>query len=668
MMAVKVWACVVAMCLVGGAQAAEYYVKDLTTDWTKPSSFTMDAAGTIDATVVPGAAADGVDIVFIPSNATATVDAASSLAVINRLARIRPMNKQATLVFSVPTDTTWTNDCPVHWDGVNNRTGSARYGMLRKQGQGTLELSGKRLSSNTVGSYDVSYDTEIFIDGGKLVMPQSPTSGGIIYCLGFNLVGEDTTLVVSRGRHLYSMLISGVASSLVTNAVANAQDVLYVLGDGGKKAVFNGRIQGAIALHVAANLTLTNPENTFTALDVFNRTTAGSDAGVVTASSFGLKGGPSALGVCGTMDFGYDSAGSKLVYAGTADETTDKTFTYYAATKGTPLGVPHTLDAGTHGGLTFTGAFRHGEGNKGRDLGNKHIILGGNNENPCVIRGSVSDKTAEDGSDYCLNFEKTGTGIWRFADSLGDNLDRFFTGALTVREGTLQFDSLARQYDLCSVGLSTNRFLPHVSSAPMTAEERTAYGVDWAFGLGSGTAATEGTLEYTGTADINAWSRPIGILGNARIKNDTEAQVRYLGLASEAVSASTLTLDGSGTASNEFSDVIDTAAAPISVVKKGAGKWVLGGDLAFHGKLDVQAGELVVRKYARKYTWYRLNCKSKLDPLPGQNQDKIFNIFRFGLYDAEGVWRCNGLTENANFASLQPGQVAIETTRKRQIF
>ena len=84
-----------------GATAADFYAKDNISDWTKAENFTMDEAGTIDATVVPGASADDADEVIVTGAKTVTIGDTASLARVNNLARIRP-DLDAKIVFNIP--------------------------------------------------------------------------------------------------------------------------------------------------------------------------------------------------------------------------------------------------------------------------------------------------------------------------------------------------------------------------------------------------------------------------------------------------------------------------------------------------------------------------------------------------------------------------------------
>ena len=138
-------------------------------------------------------------------------------------------------------------------------------------------------------------------------------------------------------------------------------------------------------------------------------------------------------------------SGGRFVYIGDEDDVTDRGVWLAAPKEG-----PSILDAGHHGGITFTGPFSMVTGSPQYE-GMALLCLAGSNEVPCVMSGSIKQYSTND-----FFLVKVGSGTWRLADTTDSNKSRTFGTTITLKEGTLQFDSLvdARQY--CSLGMSTN--------------------------------------------------------------------------------------------------------------------------------------------------------------------------------------------------------------------
>lgn len=650
--------------------AAQYYAKDGISDWTTKDSFTLDAEGTLPSDKVPGAEAEGVDEVFVKNKTTVTVGDKASLDAINRLARIRPIDQQAQLVFIVPEGETWTNRCPVNYDGAT-RTSYMHYGNLIKRGAGTLELYAPAKYMNGT-AYLCDYCTMLVAEEGGLILPQTDGtgdySGKTFYCYGF-AVSNNATMHPCAGMTTQGTALFGEERATITNQNDAAAKLTLSGRTAGGKAVtqvYAGIIGGNIEFGVGARLWLTGTNSTLSgSMRAFNNGETGSAGnGIIGVRKFGMKADPtSSFGLKGYimsghyLNSGYSGGGIRcLREADDPEETTDKNLTFYSNLDGANL-----VDAGDNGGVTFIGDWIRSDPAQAywptRQMGSIH--LWGENENPCVIKGAVKI-TTYDNVRYPFHFVKEGGGVWRLADQTGVtmvNKDRDGVGAVTIKDGTLQVESIGRKYDRCALG--TGRETTEAYQGEWDESKR----VDWQFALGGET--TEGTLEYVGTEAVNAYSRPLVFRGDARLRNSSAAQVRYLALPAEGSAAKTVTLDGTNTLENELSDIIDTAAAPVSVVKEGAGKWVLGGNLQFHGPITVKDGELVIRTYPKKYSWYKWIVKQSYTNEQQKTGGDILGTRCFAIYDKDNIRQNGDLTVVTNgFASLQPGQATCETTHK----
>ena len=107
---------VAALTVALSARAAEFYAKNGISDWSVASNFTTDSAGTTDATTAPGESA-GQDTVCILTGYTVNIASTAARDRVNRLKRIRPFGTTSKIIFTVPANETWTNSCPINYNG-----------------------------------------------------------------------------------------------------------------------------------------------------------------------------------------------------------------------------------------------------------------------------------------------------------------------------------------------------------------------------------------------------------------------------------------------------------------------------------------------------------------------------------------------------------------------
>lgn len=632
----------------------DYYMRGGCSSWNSASCFTMDPEGLVPAPNPPGAQ----DVVFVLDETTVYVSDKTSLAVVNSLSRIRPAGPSAVIEYVVPAGETWTNDCPINYEG-ETRTTYRGYGKLVKRGAGTLELT-SATSRFYNSSYDTDYDTTIDVEEGVLKLPQTAIDNKYyLYCNEI-IVGKEGELWPCQGRYTYPCLVSG--SGMITHSDSC---VVFVLGDSDylpqsvvipKSREFSGSIGGKVCMQVGSRLMLTGTTST-TKSTVYPVNNAGALApgnGTLGVKLFGMAGEPSSLGVNKIVTCGDDVGPGGFLYLGDG-ETTDKDFRFYWWETN-----PNFIDAGLKGGIVFTGNWMYPDYNasKTHTYGMQLLqLMGSNVVDACCMRGGVIANV-----ESFFHVVKDGPGIWSFEDSTAvpANFDRLGLGSFSVREGTLRYSSLAPRYELSSLGTSSNRMEAVAGKMSQLSE------TPWFVALGDG--GKEGALEYTGTNAVSAETRPIVFKGNARLRNSGTKKVRYLALPSESAGALTLSLDGDNDDENEISDLTDTELKPMSVVKEGTGKWVIGGDLTFHGTIDVKGGELVIRKYPAKYSWYKWVIKESAVTAAAPEPDYWAQCNIFALYDKTMTRINGGLSFVANAMDLAPGQAAFGTTRRCEEF
>jgi autotransporter-associated beta strand protein len=388
---------------------------------------------------------------------------------------------------------------------------------------------------------------------------------------------------------------------------------------------FAGVIGGNIRWYSRGRIDLTGTNSTFQGnFAIHSQGNAVPGGGVTGVKKIGMVGQPSSAGTADGIHI--REAGGTFRYLGDG-ETTGKSFNFY------PSANRAVIDGGLRGGVTFNGGWTTSGGRLVR------LALTGTNEAPCVFGGPYSEHS-QSGTNYSTYITKEGPGTWVFKH----HANRANRGVVDVREGTLQFESIAEAGQVCALGRSDLLFADVINSVT------NGLAVPYAFSLGS--AATTGTLEYTGTNAGVCATRALVLRGDGRLKADG-APLSFLGgVEALAAGATTLYLDGSAT--NALGAVAD-GAGTVGVVKEGSGTWTLTASNTFSGPLEMKAGRLIIDK--RGYTWYRFNMTQR-NYGSTEGTDTNIELSELALLGADGT-RCNpNLVERGtnNAAALNPGE------------
>ena len=589
----------------------------------------------------------GSDTVSLPSGKV-NLDASSSteLSAANAIGRIIPAS-DSVLDVNVP-----SGEATASFAFTQDAYNGGAAGLLCKTGAGSLTLASKQAAYVT-NSVNFDYYANIEVREGSLKLPQNVTPGSSYY-LGVLSVSNNAsffTLSTPSTTLTYTHVTGLCGEGMITNSA----DATYSTGqvfqpNGTARTEFSGRICSPVRWsgRGSVNLTGTNSTMTSTFYQAANKGKGevGISAGIM---SFGrADGSPSSVGVADSV--ASRDEGGAFVYLGKG-ETTDKSLTV-----NTSIGNPYPtyLSGGEHGGLVWTGIWMPNASRQMQQL----VICGDGGTN--IMRGAIQ-RRSYDGTNYTFYIRKKGKGTWRIEDG-SKGLDVYYQmhGGWAIEDGTLQFTSISETNFISSLGVGLDLF-KDVGGHKLEAN-RVSYG----FALGGD--GTEGTLEYVGTADDICTERPIWLYGDGAFKNNGTAKIRFRGVSSvtpeETPSARPVkfTLKGEGSGENEILDVTDSAARPVSVVKEGSGKWILGGEQSFRGTLDVKEGTLILRR-PEKYTWHRWTITSKEGTAGAANN--YFQMQEFALFGAESHKRQNyGLAYNASYAALAPGQVAYGTDKK----
>lgn len=557
--------------------------------WTDPDNY--DPAGEPE---------EG-DNLIIPDNVTVKLVStdAASWEIANRFNYIKPQTATSFFEVDVPSGEA-SLKCGVSYnasDWLSNDKGG-----LVKKGGGTLQL---------MKTAQRAYYTSITVDEGVLRAPSNIENYSSIQYDKLH-VAANAVFFIPRGQtdagHPIFTFRGLSGSGTVTNDSSYVWGEDVVLNAGTSE--FSGRIGGRIRLYAGANLTLLATDNTMTGqyFRAYNNAGKGVVGPKTSFVKMGMLGEPSSLGASpiayGGRDAG-DEASGYLLYLGTG-ETSDKPITLM----GTTL-YPSYFDAGAHGGLNLTGKI----GLSSSPLQNYTFVLTGSNSTECAIYGNIADSGA-----YAItNIVKRGVGAWRFADAA-----RSWSGALTVEEGTLRYDSLAPVGTACALGTAAN-----AEPYPVLLKG--------------------GVFEYTGATRLDAAGRTVAVSGRAAMRNASGRAFRLDGVTS-AADGSTLVLDGAAGVTNTLSGV----TGGLSLCKTGEGAWLLDGEQSFTGDLTVSNGTLLVTR--PKYEYYRLWFRHTV------SNQTYFYVNEIGLYDKLGA-RQNGMMsfnmDKNSATALGPGEACI---------
>ena len=617
------------------------YINNAVSDWTRADSYS-------DTSFVPGVN----DVVVIPADTTVTLDAskdAASLALVNSLERI---------VTATPTSRIEINVDEGDEKEVAKSISGYKYSDAGSSGmdytRGPIVKIGKgRLILSSADYFDVKglvpwhyvvydYYTQIIVSGGTLrLLPTYAREGFPDHnnaATGRVTVEEGATLELPYVRSDYGGTVQFKAlsgSGTVINPDGRSGVTVDFTGSrsNGDAATFEGILKGSV--YVMLNQSASYDSQVLTGASEFSTQVIVGKGQRTGIGSFGNGGSSSPLGTYELVSFDKDSG--ILEYVGEG-ETSSRPF-LFSATDVTTSCHPTVIDAGANGGVTFTGQWqRHYQGNSGQS-----VVLTGSNTAECVLANNLNDNANTDdatGRGHTLYLRKEGTGVWRMKDT-GANRQNFTSG-ISVDEGTLRYESIDQVGKACSLGLAT-----HLTDGAIGTDDASAHGVDYAIRLGAetylGQKKTESAcLEYVGSQNGASTDRKIALAGTGCLRVTGTGTVKLGPVCGLGSGKKTLVLDGSNTGRNAVIDVTDGAdGGVVSMVKRGSGKWYLGGQQSFSGELSIEGGELVANKSAN-YSWYRWVLTEL------RSGGGWVSVQEFALFDDNGKRQNKGLTYNAS--------------------
>ena len=613
------------------------YVKDGSTfdNWADPANWINGA--------VPGEN----DIVVVSNKCTVTLKSsdAASVAIVSGLQSIRPLHNQCKIVFDVADGEEITVGAAIY-----NPEGSINgfWGEVQKTGAGTLVLASFDRHRSASALYDYKVGTIKILEGTVKFPQNSPKRewqfGNIHVEAGAKAVLPKFDTSADGSTMFYTVNGTLTGGGTVEDLNPGTRQLRVA-----KKCEFAGRITGLTQLFIQGQVDFTGVESTMSSEPTV-WSLADSTPGVIGVKKFGMKAdGASSIGSADSFAVGFRGGGYK--YLGAGGETTDKELLVASDANVYPV----TMDGGSTGGITFTGKWAM----KGDYDRMETLHLKGENPVPCVLANDIAD-WEKNSNHYAFQIVKFGSGVWRFADSP----TRTWSGTLNVREGTVQFDSIAEAGERSALGLATTLTKPYIGVYDENKKE------DYAISLGGVNEAgvkSAGTLEYVGSGRVSSSTRPIVLDGlGGTIKGATSGELALSGVSASGTGAMTLNLDAAEGAVN-YLENLDEKEAALSLVKTGAGTWVLQGRQIVSGGITVSGGNLLVRQPPAEYEYYRLTVKSVA------GGGKYLNAVELALYDETGTQRFyspkavepdprsqnNWVWCNGDYRSLKPGEVSF---------
>lgn len=583
-------------------------------DWSNPQNFR-------DTSFAPGAD----DVVAIDEGCPAEIDASSaSWERLNALRQVYPNGKDAQLIVTVPEGDPAVIDCPVTERDVSI-VGSIRgaNGWLVKKGAGTLELgaTGKCLDSTSSHAF-----TSLRVLEGVLMMPQ--------HCgnLNFSYLNLD----IAEGATLYTVAQNGAAAVVGSWAYTTVYGTITGKGiltnqgqnmpfrpiKTGAKLVFEGRISGGVYLMVGSGVVLDLPNETsdYTSTSGI-QIEQNATLGLAKIGRYPSSGEPTESSSGKNPKFEVYSNG-RILYTGSGENNAFKSCIVRSS--------PAFLDAGANGGLDVDGSDWSGYyGSKTVASLMQQLVLDGSNTAVSVfhpyIRYWHDEIPLEDPADRtnCTFYiSKRGTGTWW----LKENRYSEWRGGTGVDNGTVQFDTLEELGKRCSFGMGTELYDDY--SGP----KDPAHKVDYAIRLGDG--KTTGTIEHIGDNFISVTTRTVVVRGSGRILNSSTRRTRIANVSGIGTGENELILDGERTLQDTVENVRN-GTGKLSVVKRGNGNWILGGEQTFEGDLKVEGGTLTVTD-SKRYNWFKWTSRKIAAIDAGDAHNYALQAAQFALYDKDG--------------------------------
>ena len=600
-------------------------------DWTSGEFYSGGNAPTGSSTdIISTSVSHGLDI---------TIDGASTdfPAITNFLSSISSFQYgAATIRINVPEGQTMTLTRPFY-SSVNVEK---EIGIVYKTGAGELVLDSCRLlNPGSTSAWDHQGDWRV-MEGTLRIQPHAPNDTGYWWMMDYNYVAAGAKIVVpATGESGAWQILEVEGAGLVTNESTTVSRIYKNESRRKDLSSFSGVIGANIQFY--ARSCAMDLQGTANRAVITTGTTNGKDySGTLYLRKLG-----NVADAESSMGPGSAELPQRFVYTGLGETCNRNPNVHYLDTL---------VSGGTNGNLRLTGAIASHWSTERR---HNAIVFAGDNLHPCWFESAINRWSTDSETRFWdVYIEKTGKGQW--------NLEhKYSTTAATVaiKDGVLGCGLLGRRGEVSSIGTSTNC---HACAA----QYDDSNAVDYAIMLGdAANACATGLLENTSADAMMMVDRPIALAGCGGFRqNANEGMVKYADVTGLGPGAKTLVLDGTSPKTNQVYDVADGDGV-VSVLKRGPGTWLLGGDLTFSGDLTVEGGMLIVKRFPEdKYGYYRLSVCEVAD----YNTDYYATSWSEALVDLVqvGLWAADTTRQNMNLrlvrqGELRPGTVAMAWNR-----
>ncbi|MBB5035635.1 autotransporter-associated beta strand repeat-containing protein [Prosthecobacter vanneervenii] len=538
-------------------------------DFGGATSVTIDGAATwvlTGANTYTGATTLSAGVLQIGGNSLASaiiVGANATLEINGVNASIGSLAGSGTVQNNSVTAATLTlggNDLNTTFSGVIKDGGAGALSLV-KTGAGTFTLTG----ANT-------YNGTTTISAGELQVG----SGGTTGTLGSGAVTNHAQLTINRSNAITLANVIGGSGSL-TQAGAGTTTLTGSNSYSGSTTISGGVLSVALlanggassnigaSSNVASNLVLNGGTLQYTGADVSTDRlfSVGTNGGTVDASGTGAvnftnTGGLGFNGQIGirTLTLTGTNSGGNTLAAVIGDNG--------GATSVTKSGTGTWIltGANSYSGTTTIngGVLQAGSGGTSGALGSGAVI----NNAALVINRSDSITVANDMSGSgSLTHAGIGTTTLTGTNS--------YSGSTTISGGVLSVSVLADGGSSSNLGASSNAATNLVLNGGTLQYTGADVSTDRLFSVGS----NGGTVDASGTGAVNFTNTgSLGFNGQSGVR--------------------TLTLTGANTGSNTLAAVMGDSGGATTLLKSGAGTWVITGNNTYTGTTTISAGELQV--------------------------------------------------------------------------
>lgn len=501
--------------------------------------------------------------------------------------------------------------------------------VLVKKGGGTLTFTKAEPGDYKIGTQDIyAYMINFDVQCGVVQLAPSFGSGGLRHNHGAVTVAEGCEVRSGIGDGAVTVFRTLSGAGTVRGTASNSE--LRITETRATPTTFSGYLTGFSSVCPVGHTYFTGLTNDFPSLQPFNYNGEPTQGVIGFATFAGANGTVSSLGTTATYGVDLRNGPSCLRYLGSTGETITRLFAFMGVNSS--AAAPVTLDAGEHGGLVVESMF-----NNTVKVQQRMAFTGDKSAAPSVIKGWFNRIQSDAGNNASFHILKKGGATWRKMENAADML----SGGVDVEEGAFEYESVRDIGFKSALGTGTDLYEAKAGSPDTLAKREAAHVLG---GMGD-----EAIFTYLGTYPRTITTRPIGLVGNARIKAPNTAAFRWQGISGVSSGEKTLTVETVAGQTNTLTGVTD-GSGKVSVAHEGAGELVLTGSNGFTGDLTAMSGTLTVRNVNGKpYSWYKLTVRETVanSSLPEYQTNPDWKTYGHMAIDEWALYDANGARQNS---------------------